>query len=91
MRNNYDKNNNDNHILTPTERVFYQRLAMEGTQKIIDECWKIINNPDQQEEGYNIAALHIALDGNVQIAEMLKSMKQQYNPAAADHDYDYGP
>jgi hypothetical protein len=51
---------------------------------------KIINNPDQQEEGYKIAALHIAFDGNVQIAEMLKSMKQQYNPATADHDYDYG-
>jgi hypothetical protein len=72
--------NNNNHILTPTERVFYQRLAMEGTLKIMDECWKIINNPDQQEDVYKIAALHIALDGNVQIAEMLKSMKQQYNP-----------
>jgi hypothetical protein len=80
MRNNNNKNNNDNHILTPTERVFYQRLAMEGTQKIMDECWKIINNPDQQEDGYKIAASQIALDGNVQIAEMLKSMKQQYNP-----------
>jgi hypothetical protein len=32
MRKNYKKNNNDNHILTQTERVFYQRLAMEGTQ-----------------------------------------------------------
>jgi hypothetical protein len=35
MRKNYNKYNNDNHILTQTERVFYQRLAMEGTQKII--------------------------------------------------------
>jgi hypothetical protein len=41
---------------------------MEGTRKIIDEYWKIIKNPDQQEEGYKIAALHIALDGIVQIA-----------------------
>jgi DNA-binding CsgD family transcriptional regulator len=34
MRNN--NKNNDNHILTPAERVFCQRMAMEGTQKIID-------------------------------------------------------
>jgi hypothetical protein len=71
MRNNNNKNNNDNHILTPTERAFYQRLATEGTQKI-DECWKITNNPDQQEEGCKIAAFHMPLDGNVQIAEMLE-------------------
>jgi hypothetical protein len=97
MRRRNNNNDNDNHILTPTERLFYQRLAMEGTQKIIDECWKIINNPNEQEEGYKMSALHIALEGNVQIAEMLKSMKEQYyhSAAAADHDhdhnYDYGP
>jgi hypothetical protein len=34
MANN--KNNND-HILTPAERVFYPRIAMEGTEKIIEE------------------------------------------------------
>jgi len=90
MRNN---KNNDNHILTPTERLFYQRIAIEGTQKIIDECWKIVNKPDEQEEGYKMSALHIALEGNVQLCNTLKNMKEQYYPAAsADHnsDYDYG-
>ena len=56
----HNNKNNDGHILTPTERLFYQRLAMEGTQKIIDECWKIIKNPEEQEEGYKLAALQIA-------------------------------
>lgn len=29
---------------------------MEGTQRIIDECWKIVNqNSEEQEEGYKIA------------------------------------
>ncbi|MGB7956862.1 MAG: hypothetical protein WCF23_23050 [Candidatus Nitrosopolaris sp.] len=35
IRNN--KNNND-HILTPTERVFYTHIAIEGTQRTIAEC-----------------------------------------------------
>jgi hypothetical protein len=86
MRNN---NNNNNHILTLNERLFYQRLAIDGTKRIIDECWKIVNNSDsnEQEEGYKIAALHVALEGNVQLANMLKSMKEQYYPAATtDHD-----
>jgi len=26
---------NNNHILTPNERLFYQRIAIEGTQQII--------------------------------------------------------
>jgi hypothetical protein len=65
---------------------------MEGTQRIIDECWKIIKSPEEQEEGYKIVALHVAHEGNVQLANMLKSMKEQYYPAAVDsHEYDYGP
>jgi hypothetical protein len=38
--------------------------------------------------------MQIALEANVQLANMLKSMKEQYYPAATtDHDnsYDYGP
>lgn len=46
MRNN--NNYNDNRIVTPTERLFYQRLPMEGTQRIIDECWKIIRNEREE-------------------------------------------
>jgi hypothetical protein len=34
MRNNKN-NNNDNHTLTPSERVFYQRVALEGTLKLV--------------------------------------------------------
>jgi hypothetical protein len=60
----------------------------DGTP-ILDECWKIVSNPQEEEEGYKIAALHIALDGNARIAEMLKSVKEQYYPAATDSD-DYG-
>jgi hypothetical protein len=43
----------------------------------------------------NIFALKLALDGNVQIADMLKNMKQQYGSlqealTKSGHDYDYG-
>jgi hypothetical protein len=41
------RKDNDNHILTPTERLFYQRMSMEGIKQIIDECWKIIKNPQE--------------------------------------------
>jgi hypothetical protein len=36
--------------------------------------------------------LHIALEGQVQLCDMLKMIREQYYPAAgtADH-YDYGP
>ena len=38
----------------------------DGTP-ILDECWKIISDPQEEEEGYKIAALHIALDGNARM------------------------
>jgi hypothetical protein len=63
MRNN---NYNDNHILTPTERLFYQRMAMEGTKRIIDECWKLIKDEKDEEAERKITALHPARDCNVQ-------------------------
>ena len=90
---NSKNNYNDGHILTPTERLFYQRMSMEGIKQIIDECWKIIKNP-QEHECKAMEAMQIALEANVQLANMLKTMKQQYFPAATtDHDnsYDYGP
>jgi hypothetical protein len=88
-RNNNGNNKNDSHILTPTERLFYQRISIEGTQKIIDECWKIVKSCDEQE-ACKISALSIALEGQVQLCDMLKAMKQQYYPAAIDSDNDYG-
>lgn len=62
--------NNDNHILTLNERFFYQRLAIDGTQRIIDECWKIVNNPAEQDQERKSTALHIALEGQVQLCDM---------------------
>jgi hypothetical protein len=47
MRNN--KNNYD-HFLTPNERVYYARQSIDGTQKIIDEMWKVIKNPKEAED-----------------------------------------
>ena len=60
----------DNHILTLNERFFYQRLAIDGTQRIIDECWKIVNNPAEQDQERKSTALHIALEGQVQLCDM---------------------
>jgi hypothetical protein len=57
-----NNNNNDKHILTPSTRIFYQRIAIEGTQRIIEECWKIIKNPEEQDQG-KIAAL-VAMQSN---------------------------
>jgi hypothetical protein len=89
-RNNND-NYNYNHILTRDERVFYQRIAIEGTQKIIAECWKVVNNPKEKDERKTMEALRIALDGNAAVLDMLSKLKGQYFPAAAaaDHESDY--
>jgi len=87
MRRSNNKNN-DNHILTPNERLFYQRMAIDGTQRIIDECLT------RYKKDGNLDALKLALDGNVQLADMFRMIKEQYYPAstATDHDnsYDYG-
>lgn len=89
-------NNNDNHILSRDERVFYQRVAIEGTQKIIAECWKVVKDPKEKDNERKQEALRIALDGNAAVLDMLSKMKGQYFPAAsADYDnsnssdYDY--
>ena len=88
IRNN---NSNDGHILTPTERLFYQRMSMEGINQIIDECWKIIKNP-QEHECKAMEAMQIALEANVQLCDMLKSMKQQYGSVSSHNNDDvYGP
>jgi len=71
MRNNKN-NNNYNHFLTPNERVFYVRMTIDGTQKIIKECWKVIRNPRETEDR-KMMALQLAFDGNVQLLTLLMS------------------
>jgi hypothetical protein len=85
---------NDGHILTPTERLFYQKASIEGVKQIIDECWKLIKSPDN--ECCKMEAMQVALEANVQLCNMLKTMKQQYGSveealSKSDNDYDYGP
>ena len=61
-------------------------MAIEGTKRIIEECLT------RYEKDGNMFALKLALDGNVQVLEMLKIVKQQYYHAyPPGHDYDYGP
>jgi septation ring formation regulator EzrA len=96
MRRN-NNNKNDGHILTPTERLFYQRMSIEGIKQIIDECWKIVKNTEE-EECHKIVALQTALEANVQLCNMLKTKEQQYGSVSEksesdfdfDFDYDYG-
>jgi hypothetical protein len=79
-------NKNNNHILTPNERLFYQRKAIEGTQQIIEECWKIVNqnqrNPNREEleEGYNY---NYKIAGrNKEITEDARKFKRHVKGAA---------
>ena len=64
---------------------------MEGVKQIIDECWKIIKNP-QEHECKAMEAMQIALEANVQLCNMLKTMKQQYRSVSekSESDFDYG-
>ena len=63
-------NNDNNHILTLDERAFYIRMSIEGTQRIIEECLT------RYEKDGDMFALKLALDGNVQLAEMLKMINK---------------
>lgn len=78
MRNN---KNNDNHILTLKERAFYIRMSIEGTQRVIEECLT-----SYKKDG-NLEALKIAMDGHVQLCDMLKKIKEL---SSYGHDFDYG-
>ena len=79
MRRNNDKNS-DNHILTLDERAFYIRQSIEGTQRVIDE-----RLTSYKKDG-NLEALKIAMDGHVQLGEMLKINEL----SSYGHDFDYG-
>ncbi|MFI5423092.1 MAG: hypothetical protein ACHQWH_04050 [Nitrososphaerales archaeon] len=47
------------------------------------ECCKIIKNP-KEEEQHKITALHIVLDSNAAVLDMLSRMKEQYSYSSAD-------
>ena len=52
-----DNKNSYDHFLTPNERVSYARQSIDGTQKVIDECWKVIKIQKKQKiarDGFTI-------------------------------------
>jgi hypothetical protein len=74
----------NNNILTPTERVFYIRRSIEEIHKVIDECSKVINNPETDEEK-RMMALDLLSDANVELEVGLKALeKVKEQKAAAD-------
>ena len=75
------KNKNSDHILTPDERALYTRSAFQALQKIYGECFA------KYEEDGNLDSLRLAFDCQVQLAEMLKIVKEEYSYG---HNYDYG-
>ena len=75
------KNKNSDHILTPDERALHIRQSIQGLQKIYGECLA------KYEEDGNLDSLRLAFDCQVQIAEMLKIVKEEY---AYGHDFEYG-
>ena len=79
-RNNKNKNNRGRG-LTLDERAFYMLQSIEGTQNVIKECLK------RYRKDGNLYALKIAIDGYVQLGEMLKKVKEM---SSYGHSYDYG-
>jgi hypothetical protein len=80
MRRN-NKNNNRGHGLTLDERAFYMLQSIEGTQDIIKECLKMYN------KDRDMYALKVALDGYVQLGDMLKKVEEL---SSYGHSYYYG-
>jgi hypothetical protein len=83
---NNNNNNNKNKSnrgrgLTLKKRAFYTLQSIDGTQRIIDECMT------RYKKDQNIDALKIALDGYVQLGEMLKIVKEM---SSYGHSFDYG-
>jgi hypothetical protein len=78
---NKNKNNNRSRDLTLDERAFYMLQSIDGTQKVIDECWT------RYKKDGNMYALKVAVDGYVQLGEMLRKVKEL---SSYGHTYDYG-
>jgi hypothetical protein len=77
MRNN----KNNDRILTADERTLYIRQSIQGVQRIYGEVLA------KYEEDGNLDSLRLAFDCQVQIVEMLKIIKEEYQYG---HDYDFG-
>jgi hypothetical protein len=76
--NNKNKNkNNYDHFLTPSERVFYARQSIDGTQKVIVEMWKVIKNPKETEDR-KMMALELAFEGTKNKMNMLRVVKTTF-------------
>ena len=73
--------NKNSDILTPDERALHMRSSIQGIQRIYGESLA-----KYEEEG-NLDCLRLAFDCQVQIAAMLKTIKEEY---AYGHEYDYG-
>ena len=79
MHNN--KNSNSDHVLTADERTLYIRQSIQGVQRIYGECLA------KYEEAGNLDSLRLAFDCQVQITQMLKTIKEEYS---FGYEYDYG-
>lgn len=75
------KNKNSDHVLTPDERALHMRSMIHGIQRIYGECFA------KYEEDGNLDSLRLAFDCQVQHAQMLKTVKEEYSYG---HEYGYG-
>ena len=71
--------------------VYYIHQSIDGTQQVIDECWKVIRNPKETGDR-KMMALQLAFEGTKSKIDMLKMVKKLYEDLyrIADHDSDYG-
>ena len=75
------KNKNSDHILTPDERALHIRSSIHGLQRIYGECLA------KYEEDGNLDSLRLAFECQVQITQMLKTIKEEYSYG---YDFEYG-
>jgi hypothetical protein len=75
-----NKNSNSD-ILTADERALYIRQSIQGIQRIIGESIA------KYEEDGNLDCLKLAFDCYVQLTQILKQVKEEYQYG---HEYDFG-
>ena len=54
--------------------VYYIHQSIDGTQQVIDECWKVIRNPKETGDR-KMMALQLAFEGTKSKIDMLKMVK----------------
>jgi hypothetical protein len=66
-------------------------MSIDGSQQVIDECWKVIKTPKETEDR-KMMALELAFEGTKNKIEMLKIVKQLIEDLypISDNDHDYG-